>query len=81
MAPEEKEVFKQSLIQNFNDRISSVIILNMPQEKSEEFLQILERNNEQETDQFISANIPNIEQLIQNETSAFVKDLMVSNQN
>jgi hypothetical protein len=81
MTEEEKVAFKQTLAQNFNDRVSSVVILNMPQDKSEEFNQVLERNNPEETDAFILKYIPNIDQLIQNETSAFVNDLIATQEN
>jgi hypothetical protein len=76
MTPEEKENFKNQLIQNFNQRISAVVTINMPDENKEEFLQVLERDNEEETGEFIKKHIPNIEQIIGNEASAFVSDLI-----
>jgi hypothetical protein len=76
MSKEEKEIFKQKLIENFNERVSAVVTINMPEEHKEEFLQVLERDNEEETGEFIKKHIPNIEQIIGNEASAFVTDLI-----
>ncbi len=76
MTKEEKEMFKEKLIANFNERVSAVVTINMPDENKEEFLQVLERDNEEETGEFIKKHIPNIEQIIGNEASAFVSDLI-----
>ncbi len=76
MTKEEKEMFKEKLIANFNERVSSVVTINMPDQNKEEFLQVLERDNEEETGEFIKKHIPNIEQIIGNEASAFVSDLI-----
>ena len=75
----EKVAFRQTLIQNFNDRISSVVVLNMPQSQNEEFMKLLETNNAEEIVSFVTKHIPNIDQLVQNETSAFVNDLLATN--
>jgi hypothetical protein len=77
MTKEEKVMFKEKLIENFNARVSAVVTINMPDEHKEEFLQVLERDNEEETGEFIKKHIPNIEQIIGNEASAFVSDLIV----
>jgi len=80
MSSEEKEVFKASLVQNYNDRITSVIILNMPQEVSEEFTTIAERGDTTETLTFIYNYIPNYDMLVQNETTAFLQSLIATSQ-
>ena len=80
MTAEEKNVFKQALVQNYNDRITSVIILNMPQEVSEEFTIVAERGDPVETQNFINKHIPNYDMLVQNETTAFLQSLIATSQ-
>lgn len=76
LTPVEKEEFKQNLLNNYFDRINSVIILNTPSSKKEEFIKLLEKDNENEIDKFLNSTIPNFDILIQNETSVFIADLM-----
>jgi hypothetical protein len=76
MTKEEKEQFKNDLIENLNQRISAVITINMPSEHKEEFLAVLERDDLIETQNFIEKYIPNAQMLIQNEANAFVTDLL-----
>jgi len=78
MSAEEKNIFKQALIQNYNDRITSVIILNMPQEVSNEFTIVAERGDPIETQKFINQYIPNYSMLVQNETTAFLQSLIAT---
>ena len=76
MTKEEKEQFKNDLIENLNQRISAVITINMPSEHKEEFLAVLERDDLVETQNFIEKYIPNAQMLIQNEANAFITDLL-----
>lgn len=78
MSPAEKQEFKAALVQNYNDRITSLIILNMPREKSTEFTEIAESGNPEATQDFIMKNIPNFEQLVQNESTAFLQALIAT---
>ena len=76
LTPQEKDDFKQNLYRNYLDRVNSVIILNTPSSKKEEFIKLLEKDNENEIDKFLNSTIPNFDILIQNETSVFIADLM-----
>lgn len=78
MNTEEKLSFKEALIQNYNDRITSVVILNMPQEFSNEFTLIAEKGDNNITQEFIYKYIPNFDLLVQNETIAFLQSLIAT---
>ena len=76
LTPSEKDDFKQNLYRNYLDRVNSVIILNTPSDRKEEFISLLERDNQDELNKFLNSVIPNFDILIQNETSVFIADLM-----
>lgn len=79
MSPAEKNEFKQALVQNYNDRITSLIILNMPEERSTEFTQIAESNDPAKTQEYIYKYIPNFDKLVQDESQAFLEALVATN--
>jgi len=76
LSPEEKDNFKSNLLRNYFDRINSVIILNTPSDVKQEFITILERDNQQEVDSFIKKYIPNFDVLVANETTIYMADIM-----
>ena len=76
MTAQEKQEFKNNLLDNLNQRISAVITINLPSEHKEEFLAVLERDDMIETQDFIQRYIPNAEMLIRNEASQFINDLL-----
>lgn len=80
MSETEKNEFKLALIQNYNDRITSLIILNMPENKSTEFTEIAETGDAQKTQEFIYANIPYFDKLVEDESRAFLEALIATNQ-
>jgi hypothetical protein len=74
---EKKEELKIRLVKEYEERVNKAIIVNMPKEKSEEFLDILDTKNIDVIDKFIETNIPNIDYLIEAETSKFIQQLIL----
>jgi hypothetical protein len=74
---EKKEELKVRLVKEYEERVNKAIIVNMPKEKSEEFLDILDTKNIDVIDKFIETNIPNIDYLIEAETSKFIQQLIL----
>jgi len=77
---EKKIVLRNKLIKEYNERINKAIVINMPIEKSEEFLNVLDSKNIEKIDQFIQVNIPNIDDILEAETSMFVQQLLLKGQ-
>jgi len=77
---EKKIVLRNKLIKEYNERINKAIVINMPIEKSEEFLSVLDSKNIEKIDQFIQVNIPNIDDILEAETSKFVQQLILKGQ-
>jgi hypothetical protein len=77
---EKKIVLRNKLIKEYNERINKAIVINMPIEKSEEFLNVLDSKNIEKIDQFIQVNIPNIDDILEAETSKFVQQLILKGQ-
>jgi hypothetical protein len=76
-SPEKKEELKKRLLKEYEERINKAIIINIPKEKSEEFLEILDTKNIDVIDKFIETNIPGIDNLIEAETSRFIQQLIL----
>lgn len=74
---EKKEQLKLKLLSEYEERINKSIIVNMPREKSEEFLDILDCKKIDLIDKFIETNIPNIDYVIESETSKFIQQLIL----
>lgn len=74
---EKKTKLKAKLIKEYGDRINKVIITNIPINKSEEFLIILDEKNVEKVDKFITDNIPHIDELIEAETSRFIQQIIL----
>lgn len=74
---EKKEELKVRLVKEYEERINKSIIVNMPKEKSEEFLEILDSKNLDVIDKFIETNIPNINTIIEAETSKFIQQIIL----
>lgn len=77
---EKKIALRNKLIKEYNERINKAIVINMPIEKSEEFLNVLDSKNIEKIDQFIQVNIPNIDDVLEAETSRFVQQLILKGQ-
>jgi hypothetical protein len=71
----EKEVIdqiKSDLLKSVENRINAVIISNLPEEKFQEFEDLLDKNgSEEEIQGFCQENIPNVEQIIASELISF----------
>lgn len=72
----EKIKFKSELLLNFNKRINNVILNNIPEQFHQSFMDILERDDETETQSFINNHIPNAKQLLEKETEAFLNTIL-----
>jgi len=77
---EKKSSLKQKLIKEYNDRINKAIVINIPVDKSEDFLKVLETKNVEKIDQFIQEHIPNIDDLLEAETSKFIQQIILKGQ-
>lgn len=77
---EKKTALKSKLMKEYNDRINKVIVTSIPVGKSEEFLQILDTKDVNLIDKFIVDNIPNIDDVIEAETSKFIQQLILKGQ-
>ncbi len=80
MENEKKELLKTKLINEYNDRINKLIIINIPLNKSEEFLAILDSKNTSRIDKYIEEQIPNLDDLIEAETSRFIQQIILKGQ-
>jgi hypothetical protein len=71
----EKEVLDQireDLLSKVEDRVNALIINNLPEDKLEEFNKMLDSDiSDEEMQGFLSANIPNLAQLIASELIVF----------
>lgn len=74
---DKKEKLKEKLLNEYNERINKVIVINIPKEKSEEFLSVLDTNDLNIIDKFILDNIPQIDELIEAETSRFIQQIIL----
>lgn len=74
---DKKTALKSKLLKEYNDRINKIIIVNIPIDKSEEFLKILESKDINQIDKFIVENIPNIDDVIEAETSKFIQQIIL----
>jgi len=75
-----KEALKDKLFKEYNDRINKVIVINIPVEKSEEFLKVLDTKDINLIDKFIVDHIPNIDDVLEAETSKFIQQLILKGQ-
>jgi hypothetical protein len=74
---EKKTLLKEKLLKEYNDRINKVIVVNIPINKAEEFLHLLESKDINQIDKFIIEHIPNIDDLLEAETSKFIQQLIL----
>lgn len=74
---EKKQVLKEKLIKEYNERINKSIVINMPIEKADDFLAVLETKKLDDIDEFILKNIPDIDNLIEMETSKFIQQIIL----
>jgi len=73
---EKKEALKDKLVKEYDDRINKAIVINVPIDKSEEFLKVLDEKNTEKIDKFIQDNIPNIDDILEAETSRFIQQII-----
>lgn len=76
LSHDEKEKFKNELLINFNKKINTVIISNIPSQLQDEFMKILERDDEIETQNFINQHIPNAKELLEKEAQNFFNTIL-----
>lgn len=69
--PEVIAQIKADLMSRLEDKINAMILSNLPGDKLEEFDKLLEANNEEATDTFLTNNIPDIEEKLATEMLEF----------
>jgi len=74
---EKKEALKNKLVKEYNDRINKAIVINIPLDKSEEFLKVLDEKNVEKIDEFIQKTIPNVDEILEAETSRFIQQIII----
>lgn len=76
LSEQEKSAMVDTLIQNYDDRINLIIVTYCPEDKKAELTQILKEGNQEKIDQFLGVHIPNLQELVEQETKEFVQDLL-----
>ncbi|HHD92560.1 MAG TPA: hypothetical protein ENL06_03010 [Candidatus Portnoybacteria bacterium] len=70
---------KEEIAQKLTNIIQKKVLLRvadlLPDEKKEEFNKIIESDNQEEIDQFFSQNIPNIQEIINEEIETLKREL------
>jgi hypothetical protein len=73
----EKATMISTLLSNYEERINLVIVNFCPDDKKVELTELIKEGNMDKINSFLDLNIPNLPQLIQQETTEFINDLLV----
>jgi hypothetical protein len=77
LSDQEKSQMIETLLVNFEERINLLIVTYCPDDKKVELTNLLKEGNMDKINTFLGVNIPNLEQLIQQETTEYINDLLM----
>jgi hypothetical protein len=69
----QQKALKAQLAAEYDERINQLIVASIPIDKAEEFLVVLDTGETEKIDAFISEHIPNIDDLLEAETTQFIQ--------
>ena len=72
LSEEALKEFRDDLLKNIINRINVSIVENLPEEKLEEYQDVLSKSKEEQTD-FLKTNLPNLDKIIAQELIEFRK--------
>ena len=77
LSEQEKSQMLETLLINFEERINLLIVTYCPDDRKVELTNLLKEGNMDKINTFLAVTIPNLEQLIQQETTEYINDLLM----